>query len=118
MRVLTSARISAVSLANNHADDFGRDGLLDAIARLRANQISVLGASETAAYAPHIFTTRAGSKAAVIALDDVSDATDETLIASARNRERVAAAIAEARSQASFVLVFMHWGDENTERVS
>jgi hypothetical protein len=118
IRVLTSARINAVSLANNHAGDFGRDGLLDAIARLRANQISVLGASETAAYAPHIFTTLAGSKAAVIALDDVSDATDETLIASARDRERVAAAIAEARSQASFVLVFMHWGDENTEKVS
>jgi poly-gamma-glutamate capsule biosynthesis protein CapA/YwtB (metallophosphatase superfamily) len=118
MRVLTSARINAVSLANNHAADFGRDGLLDAIARLQANQISVVGASETAAYAPHIFTTRTGPKAAVIALDDADDAADETLIATARNRERVAAAIAEARSQASFVLVFMHWGEENTERVS
>jgi poly-gamma-glutamate synthesis protein (capsule biosynthesis protein) len=118
MRVLTSARIKAVSLANNHAADCGRDGLLDAIARLRANQISVIGASETAPYAPHIFTTRTGAKAAVIALDDADDGTDETLIASARNRERVAAAIAEARSQASFVLVFMHWGEENTRRVS
>jgi poly-gamma-glutamate capsule biosynthesis protein CapA/YwtB (metallophosphatase superfamily) len=118
MRVLTSARISAVSLANNHAADFGRDGLLDAIARLRANQISVVGASETAAYSPHIFTTRTGAKAAVIALDDVDDAADETLIASARDRKRVATAIAEARSQASFVLVFMHWGEENTTRVS
>jgi poly-gamma-glutamate synthesis protein (capsule biosynthesis protein) len=118
MRVLNSARIKAVSLANNHAADFGRDGLLDAIARLRANQISVVGASETAAYAPHIFTTRTGSKAAVIALDDADDGTDETLIASARNREHVAAAIAEARSQAAFVLVFMHWGEENTVRVS
>ncbi|MFL6521032.1 MAG: CapA family protein [Chthoniobacterales bacterium] len=118
MRVLTSARISAVSLANNHAADFGRDGLLDAIARLRENQISVIGASETAAYAAHIFTSRAGFKAAVIGLDDVNDASGENLIASAGNRERVAAAIAEARSEASFVLVFMHWGEENTERVS
>jgi poly-gamma-glutamate synthesis protein (capsule biosynthesis protein) len=118
MRVLTSGRITAVSLANNHAADFGRDGLVDAIARLQANQISVVGASETAAYAPHIFTTRTGAKAAVIALDDVDDGTDETLIASTRNRGRVAAAIAEARSQASFVLVFMHWGEENTGRVS
>jgi poly-gamma-glutamate synthesis protein (capsule biosynthesis protein) len=84
---------------------------------LRANQISVLGASETAAYAPHIFTTRAGSKAAIIGLDDADDTADETLIATAGNRERVAAAITEARSQAAFVLVFMHWGEENTERV-
>ena len=118
MQVLTSARIKAVSLANNHAADFGRDGLLDAIARLRANQISVVGASETAAYAPHIFTTRTSAKVAVIALDDADDATDETLIARARNRERVAAVIAEARSKATFVLVFLHWGDENTRRVS
>jgi poly-gamma-glutamate synthesis protein (capsule biosynthesis protein) len=118
IRVLTSARITAVSLANNHAADFGRDGLLDAVARLRANQISVVGASETAAYAPHIFTTRAGSKAAIIALDDADDRADETLIARARDRERVAAAIGEARNQAPFVLVFMHWGEENTERVS
>ncbi|HEX4631883.1 MAG TPA: CapA family protein [Chthoniobacterales bacterium] len=118
MRVLTSARINTVSLANNHATDFGPDGLLDAIARLRANQISVVGASEGQAYAPHIFTTQNGSKAAVIALDDVDDAANETLIASARNRERVTAAIAEARSRASFVLVFMHWGEENTEKVS
>jgi hypothetical protein len=118
MRVLTSARIKAVSLANNHAADFGRDGLLDAIARLRANQISVVGASETAPYTPHICTMRTGAKAAVIALDDADDGTDETLIASARNPERVAAEIAEARRQASFVLVFLHWGEENTTRVS
>jgi Bacterial capsule synthesis protein PGA_cap len=118
MRVLTSARINTVSLANNHAADFGRDGLLDAIARLRANQISVVGASETAAYAPHFFTTRTGAKAAVIALDDIGDGADDTLIASARNKERVAAAIAEARGLASFVLVFMHWGEENTARVN
>lgn len=118
MRVLASARINAVSLANNHAADFGPDGLLDTIARLRANQISVVGASESRAYTPHIFTTQNGSKAAVIALDDVEDPADETLIASARKRERVATAIAEARNQASFVLVFMHWGEENTEKVS
>jgi poly-gamma-glutamate capsule biosynthesis protein CapA/YwtB (metallophosphatase superfamily) len=118
MRVLTSARINAVSLANNHAADFGRTGLLDAIARLRAHDISVIGASETTAYAPHMFTTRTGAKAAVLALDDVTDAADDTLIASARDQDRVAGAIGQARRHASFVLVFMHWGDENTEKVS
>ena len=117
MRALTSARINAVSLANNHARDFGQDGLLDTIARLRASGIVALGASETA-YAPHSFTTRSGATAAVIALDDVDEATNETLIASARDRERVAVAIAQARSEASFVLVFMHWGEENSLQVN
>src|SRR5205085_7351210 len=55
--------------------------------------------------------TRAGAKAAVIALDDTKEE-------SMPDRDRVAAAIAEARRQASFVLVFMHWGEENTDKVS
>ncbi|HEX4641263.1 MAG TPA: CapA family protein, partial [Chthoniobacterales bacterium] len=107
MRVLTAARINAVSLANNHARDFGPDGLQDAIARLRANNISVVGANQ----APLIFQTRSGAKAAVIALDDTDDE-------NALDRDRAAAALAEARRDASFVFVFMHWGAENTVQVS
>src|SRR5438105_15707640 len=64
MRVLTAAGINAVSLANNHARDFGQDGLLDAIARLQANNISVVGASEKTVDSPLIFQTRAGAKGA------------------------------------------------------
>jgi poly-gamma-glutamate synthesis protein (capsule biosynthesis protein) len=119
MRALTTARISAVSLANNHANDFGRDALLDSIARLRANDVTAIGAGETMAraYAPHFFTTRTGTKAAVIALDDVEDNDDKNVsIASAGDRERVMAAIAEAG--AAYVLAFLHWGDENTGKVS
>jgi hypothetical protein len=106
MRVLTSAGINAVAVANNHADDFGRDGFLDAIARLRANDISVLGPS-----GPIVFQTRTGAKAAVIALDDTNDQ-------SPVDRARVAAEIADAHEQAPFVLIFMHWGEENTSRVT
>ena len=104
MQVLTCARINAVSLANNHSRDFGQDGFLDAVARLQANNISALGASES-----FIFETRTGTKAAALALDDTNDALD---------RDRAADAIAEARRQASFVLVFMHWGEENVRTVS
>jgi poly-gamma-glutamate synthesis protein (capsule biosynthesis protein) len=42
IRVLTAARISAVSLANNHANDFGREALLDSIARLQAGDITAV----------------------------------------------------------------------------
>jgi hypothetical protein len=105
-RVLISARIDAVSLANNHAGDFGWEGLLDAIARLQAAKISTIGANET-----HVFTTGTNAKAAVIALDDTDDE-------NRFDRERAAVAIAGARMEASFVLVFMHWGDENTDNVS
>jgi Bacterial capsule synthesis protein PGA_cap len=120
MRTLTAARISAVSLANNHANDFGRDALLDSIARLQANAITTIGAGETIAraYAPHFFTTRVGTKAAVIALDDVDDNSGNVAVASARDRERVRSAIAEARADASFIVGFVHWGEENTGKIS
>ena len=106
MRILTAARINAVSLANNHAGDFGPEGLRDAIARLQANNISGLGPGET-----FLFQTRTGTKGAVIALDDTNNE-------KALDRDRVATAIAEARREVSFVLVFMHWGDENVASVS
>jgi hypothetical protein len=120
IRVLGAARISAVSLANNHANDFGREALLDSIARLQAGDITAVGAGETIerAYAPHFFTTRDGTKGAVIALDDVDQAPRNNLIARTQDRERVAAAIAEARGGASYVLAFVHWGNENTDKVS
>src|SRR5436190_2720747 len=101
MRVLISARIDAVSLANNHAHDFGREGLLDAIARLQASKISAIGPNDT-----HVFSTRTNAKVAVIALDDTDDENPF-------DQDRAEAAIAGARQEASFVLVFMHWGDEN-----
>lgn len=120
MRVLTGARISAVSLANNHAADFGREALLDSIARLRANDISAVGAGETAelAYAPHFFTTRSGTRVAVIALNDFDDAAHGGIVGSTSDRERIAAALREAHTRASFLLAFVHWGDENTNKVS
>jgi hypothetical protein len=106
MRILADAKINAVSLANNHADDFGPDGMRDAIARLRANDISVIRADS-----PLIFSTRTGAKGVVLAVDDTNP--EQTL-----DRDRMAETIAEARRQAGFVLIFMHWGEENTGRVS
>jgi hypothetical protein len=117
--VLRSAGVNAVGLANNHANDFGRDALLDSIARLKANRIAVVGAAETPelSYAPHFFTARDGQKGALIALTDVEDNGNDA-IALASDRDRVASAITEARAAAGFVLCLMHWGDENTSRVT
>jgi hypothetical protein len=120
--VLTSAGINSVGLANNHADDFGSDALIDSIARLAANNIAAVGAAETmdGAYAPQFFTTRDGRRAAIIALTDVENGFDAkgAKVATASNRERVARGIGEARASAEFVLCLMHWGDENTSAVS
>jgi poly-gamma-glutamate capsule biosynthesis protein CapA/YwtB (metallophosphatase superfamily) len=121
IRVLATSRINAVSLANNHSSDFGREALVDSIARLQASDIAAVGAGETPdqAYAPRFFTTRHGTKAAVIALSDLDDDdASEMSVASAGKRERVLRAINEAHSGSAFVFCLVHWGDENTEKVS
>jgi hypothetical protein len=118
IRVLADARINAVSLANNHAADFGPAALSDSIARLQAGDIKAIGAGENleGAYAPHFFTARDGIKGAVIALSDFE--ANDAPVASAGQRERVARAIAAARGEAAFVLCLVHWGDENTDKVT
>jgi poly-gamma-glutamate synthesis protein (capsule biosynthesis protein) len=118
--VLSSAGINAVGLANNHANDFGTEALIDSIANLRANKVGVVGAADSAelAYAPHFFVTRDGQKGALIALTDVEDGRNGATVALASDRDRVARAIAETRSAAGFILCLMHWGDENTARVT
>jgi len=118
--VLNSTGINVVGLANNHANDFGRDALLDSIARLKTNDIAVVGAAETPelSYAPHFFATRDGQNGALIAVTDVEDKGNGAGVALASNRDRTASAIGEARAAAGFVLCLMHWGEENTSRVT
>ncbi len=120
--VLIAVGINAVGLANNHAEDFGSEALIDSIRHLQANNIVAVGAAETAdgAYAPQFFTTGDGRSAALLALTDVENefSAKGGIVATASNRERIARAVAEARARADFVFCLVHWGDENTRRVS
>ncbi|MEX2228850.1 MAG: CapA family protein [Dehalococcoidia bacterium] len=113
---LTSAGFDAVTLANNHAYDFGNDGLMDTLAAVRATGTAAFGAGadEAAARAPAIVEAR-GVRIALLGYNDIGEVrmaqgadpgvarADEALIA----RDGAAAAAA-----ADFVVVFMHWGVE------
>ena len=107
--------------ANNHANDFGPEALLDSIARLTAGDVAAIGAGETtarslrSAFPDHECWNQGGDHCPQRYRRRVER---RFVIASAQDRGRVAAAIAEARANASFVLVFVHWGDENTDRVN
>jgi poly-gamma-glutamate capsule biosynthesis protein CapA/YwtB (metallophosphatase superfamily) len=70
------------------------------------------------ACAPHFFATPAGTRAAIIALNDVEDDPKSALVAQAGDQERVTATIVAAHAGAAFVLAFVHWGDENTSKIS
>ena len=110
---------SAVSLANNHAGDWGKKGLADELVLLRENGIRYFGGGNNRAEAlkPLILEVR-GKRIALLAYNDFPPRSFE---AKARQPgcawltpENVLAGIREARTgdHADFVLLFFHWGVE------
>ncbi|HEX2773960.1 MAG TPA: CapA family protein [Micromonosporaceae bacterium] len=119
---LRAAGIDAVSIANNHALDYGRVGLLDTLDSARAARFPVFGAGRdvTEAYAPWL-TTVAGTRIAVIGLSQVyalsaqwKPTSTRPGIAMAHDRNLAVRAVTAARRQADLVIVFMHWGREGS----
>lgn len=119
---LADAGVDIVSLANNHALDYGVDALLDTLEHTAAAGVEVVGAGPDAAraYAPVIRETPAGT-VAVIGLTRVlhtrtweATATRPGL-ASAYDEAAALAAVAQARSVADHVVVAIHWGIERAD---
>ncbi|MGW3610443.1 CapA family protein [Micromonospora sp. NPDC005163] len=115
-----AAGIDVVSIANNHALDYGRTGLADTVDAARAVGMPTVGAGAdaAAAYAPWISEIR-GTRIAVLGFSQVSElwsewkATDSGAgIAMTRDLPRAVAAVRAARRQASVVVVYVHWGTE------
>jgi poly-gamma-glutamate capsule biosynthesis protein CapA/YwtB (metallophosphatase superfamily) len=116
---LTLLGVTCVTLANNHALDFGEDALLDTLDHLAAADIAVVGAGPNVqmARAPAVLRPAGFSLAVVGATDHPSD------FAAGERRPGVALAdlhdgvpgwltdiIAVAASEADAVLVTPHWG--------
>lgn len=116
---LAAAGIDVVSLANNHALDYGAAALLDTIARLQAAGIAQAGAGAdlASARAPALLDTPAGT-VAVLAFTDIIPAgfpagAERAGINPVRpDRERLLADIRESAAAADWVLVSFHWGIE------
>jgi poly-gamma-glutamate synthesis protein (capsule biosynthesis protein) len=122
---LRRAGVLTVSLANNHAMDFGAAGLLDTLAQLKGAGVAAIGAGATIADArrPHIASIR-GLRVAFLAYSDIlprrSVATARSPgIAPAKGywtgrpaEDEIADDIGRARRDADHVIVSVHWGDE------
>lgn len=115
-----AAHIDLVSLANNHALDYGQVGLRDTFDHAAQAGMPVVGAGRDAdeAYAPHL-TTVQGVRLAVLGFSQVWELADRWVatgdrpgIAMAHDTDRAAAAVQAARERADVVVVYMHWGRE------
>ncbi len=119
---LRAGGVDVATMANNHGMDFGREGLDDSLAAAASGGVPVvgIGRNATEAYRPFITEVK-GQRIAVIGATQVLDdelrsawtATDsQPGLASAKEIDRLTAAVRSARAQADTVVVFLHWGTE------
>lgn len=120
-----AAGIDVVTMANNHGMDYGLTGLQDSLRHARAAHFPVIGIGEddTSAFAPYT-TTAKGQRIAVIGATQVLDnelipgwtaGPDKPGLASAKEVDKLVAAVRSARARADTVVVFLHWGVEQQQ---
>lgn len=120
---LAAAGVDVVTMANNHAVDYGADGLVDTLAARRASPVPVVGvgADEADAYAPVLLQAE-GQRVVVLGATQVPEWTSRTQaagpgrpgVAVALDPGRLVAAVREARARADVVVVYLHWGTDYT----
>ena len=114
-----------VSLANNHAYDYGEEAFLDTLDTLQNTDIPFVGAGRNLeeASAP-VYFIAGDIKIAVVSatqierLDhpDTKGATETTAgVFRCWNPDNLLEKVKEAKENSDFVIVYIHWGTENTD---
>ena len=118
---LARANIDIVSLANNHAWDYGESALRETFTRLDAAEVAYVGAGpdRAAAYGPRVLTHR-GVKVAFVAVTDIwnqeLDPHPGHEIVADANIESLAESVRAAKRAADVVVVSHHGGYEYMDR--
>jgi hypothetical protein len=121
---LRAAGVDVVNMANNHALDYGPAGMRDTFDAIAASKLAVVGIGHNAseAYRPYR-TVIKGQRIAIFgALDWLEpalvprwSATDtQSGVAFSIDRTRLVAAVRAVRPEVDTLVVFLHWGTEQT----
>ncbi len=120
IELLKYAEINCVSLANNHALDLGKTGLLNTIEILTKNNISVIGAGNDigAAHLPAAINIK-GIRMAILAYADAayeaSPAEKDIPGIAVAKVEQITEDIKQYRSFYDFIIISIHWANEYYE---
>jgi poly-gamma-glutamate capsule biosynthesis protein CapA/YwtB (metallophosphatase superfamily) len=123
VETLSALSVSAVSLANNHALDYGPDALQDTLSYLADAQIATVGAGYGPAQARRGIVLRAGQKK--IGILGLCDHPEQYCARPGQwglayadlhtgTPEWVSSEVARLRELCDFVIVFPHWGENMT----
>lgn len=119
VEILKKMGVDIVSLANNHALDYGHDALLDTFSTLEEANIDYVGAGRNLdrAKAPIYYEVN-GRKIAYVAASRVIFAgnwyatEDRAGMVGTYDPAIILESIKEARENSDYVIVFVHWGIE------
>ena len=116
---IAAGGVRVASLANNHANDYGPDALLDTVELLEAAGVATVGAGSNAdeAYQYRLLSTERGVRVAFVGASMIVPAgftasADTPGIASAHSPARVLDTVRAAAAEADAVIVAVHWGIE------
>ena len=118
---IAAGGVSVANLANNHANDYGQNALLDTIELLEAAGVAAIGAGSNAeeAYQHRLLATSSGVRVAFVGASMIVPAGFPATatapgIASAHSpaRARVLDTVRAAAAEADAVVVAVHWGIE------
>ena len=123
VKVFQEMGVDVVSLANNHALDYGHEALLDTFATLDGVGIPYVGAGETKARAEEaIYVESNGRKIGVLSASRVIPVVGWNIenqqpgLFCTYSSTRLVQRIKEVKQECDFVVVYVHWGKEYKER--
>lgn len=127
VEILKQMGVDIVSLANNHAYDFGPDALLDTFDTLESADIPYVGAGRRLSEAMQpVYFIAGGQKIAYVSATqierydpaDTKEATEDSPgVLRTLNPGKFLTVIENASQNSDFVVVYVHWGSENTYEV-
>lgn len=125
--ILKELGVDLVSLANNHAYDYGNEALLDTFDTLEAADIPYVGAGRNLDEAlKPVYLIANGMKIAVVSATQIErnanpDTKEATAVSAGVLRcldpSALLRVIAEAKENSDFVILYIHWGTESQEEI-
>jgi poly-gamma-glutamate synthesis protein (capsule biosynthesis protein) len=117
--------VDLVTLANNHAYDYGRDAFLDTMTHLEEHGVSYVGGGVNAEAAQHpVYYLVDGRKIAFVSATRAEkyiltpEAGENTPgVFRCYDPRRLLEVIAEAKAQSDYVILLPHWGKEGSHQL-
>ncbi|MBR6159324.1 MAG: CapA family protein [Lachnospiraceae bacterium] len=127
VHIMKDMGVDIVSLANNHAYDYGPDALIDTVDTLNDAKLPFVGAGKDfeeasrAAYFHangHVISYVSATQIERYGNPDTKEATkDSPGVLRTLDPAKAVAAIKEASEKSDFTVMYVHWGSESTDLV-